>query len=255
MKYIGSNAFNQCSSLEYITIPSSVTRIGDRAFYRCSSLKSIVISSSYIYIGDLAFDGCSSLKNVEILSFKAYIGNYAFISCSSLVYIKILSHLLFLGIEPFSNNSSIENILIPFTLDQFLENCPNVDLSNTKYINVCFFPEGLSHPIIEPLSMSNDLLNCSSYISNVPNENAQIIGNKAFTFISHEKIEIFSSPLNPEYQYLLSFLNIDALLKWYEKWKSFYKKLNMPLFYENLKMESLKRGGLASNFFKIVQKL
>src|SRR5574344_1574471 len=40
------NAFNGCSSLTSIEIPSSVTSIGNNAFYYCTSLTSVTIPSS-----------------------------------------------------------------------------------------------------------------------------------------------------------------------------------------------------------------
>ncbi len=58
---IGWYAFYNCSSLESIEIPNSVTSIGYLAFEDCSSLKSIFIPNSVTSIGGLAFYGCSSL--------------------------------------------------------------------------------------------------------------------------------------------------------------------------------------------------
>lgn len=55
---IGWSAFEGCSSLTSINIPSSVTSIGWSAFKGCSSLTSITIPNSVTNIGNSAFSGC-----------------------------------------------------------------------------------------------------------------------------------------------------------------------------------------------------
>ena len=55
---IGSLAFNECSGLTSVTIPSSVTSIGWYAFNGCSNLTSVTIPNSVTSIGDGAFWGC-----------------------------------------------------------------------------------------------------------------------------------------------------------------------------------------------------
>ena len=62
MQSIGEYAFQGCSSLTSITIPSSVTSIGSYAFSGCTSLTSITIPSGVTNIGDSAFYGCDSLQ-------------------------------------------------------------------------------------------------------------------------------------------------------------------------------------------------
>ncbi len=62
-KFICTSAFNGCSSLTSISIPSSVTSIGSYAFDSCRNLVSINIPNSVTYIGYFAFRACSeSLK-------------------------------------------------------------------------------------------------------------------------------------------------------------------------------------------------
>ena len=67
---IGASAFNGCSGLTSVTIPSSVTSIGASAFNGCSGLTSVTIPSSVESIGSWAFFYCSSLKQATVLAEK-----------------------------------------------------------------------------------------------------------------------------------------------------------------------------------------
>ena len=74
---IVSSAFNNCSSLQNITILSGATSIGDNAFNGCTSLQSITIPESVTSIGNNSFGGCNSLYKAKINS-SAKIGNYSY---------------------------------------------------------------------------------------------------------------------------------------------------------------------------------
>ena len=99
---IGTNAFQNCSSLQSITIPSSVTSIEDNAFNGCSSLQSINIPSGVTSIEQYAFSGCSSLQNITIPESVTSIGQHAFRNCSSLQSITIPSSVTSIGSGAFS---------------------------------------------------------------------------------------------------------------------------------------------------------
>jgi len=58
---IGDGAFQGCSGLTNVTIPSSVTSIGEEAFEGCTGLTSVTIPGSVTNIGDGAFSQCSGL--------------------------------------------------------------------------------------------------------------------------------------------------------------------------------------------------
>ncbi len=85
---IRNYAFQNCSNLTSITIPSSVTSIGSYAFSGCSSLSTVTFgeNSQLTSIGNNAFSSCSSLTSITIPENVASIGNYAFSGCSSLQY-------------------------------------------------------------------------------------------------------------------------------------------------------------------------
>jgi len=81
---IGNMAFQGCTSLTNITIPSGVTSIGIQAFYECTSLASVTIPSTVTSIGNLTFRSCTSLASVTIGSGVTSIGDTAFYECTSL---------------------------------------------------------------------------------------------------------------------------------------------------------------------------
>ena len=71
-KYIGYQAFYQCSSLTSIEIPNGVTSIGSSAFSGCSGLTSVTIPDGVTSIGPSAFSGCSGLKGVYITDIEKW---------------------------------------------------------------------------------------------------------------------------------------------------------------------------------------
>ncbi len=81
---IGSGAFEECSSLKSVDIPSSVTSIEFGAFSYCRNLINMIIPFGVTSIGIYAFSGCSSLTKVSIPSSVTSIGTYAFSNCSGL---------------------------------------------------------------------------------------------------------------------------------------------------------------------------
>ena len=146
---IGGYAFNHCSGLTSVTIPSSVTSIGISAFMHSDNLFKIHISdiaawceiefaehivdydeSYYLYlndeeikdliipdgvtkIGDYTFFGCSSLTSVTVPNSVTSIGNYAFYKCSDLTSVTIPNSVTSIGSSAFYGCSSLTTITIP----------------------------------------------------------------------------------------------------------------------------------------------
>ncbi len=79
---IDNCAFQNCTELTSIVLPTSLTTIGNSAFYNCTGLTSIVFPISLTSIGDWAFSGCNSLTgNLIIGDSVTTIGDFAFRSC------------------------------------------------------------------------------------------------------------------------------------------------------------------------------
>ncbi len=133
---IGDNAFNGCSALTSITIPSNVTSIGERAFSDCSSLTSITIPSGLTQIGPKAFDNCVKLTAVNFTDDSKLnnIGDEAFDGCASLTSINIPSSVTSIGRRAFQNCNALTSINIPNSVtsigDYAFVSCP---LTNIKF--------------------------------------------------------------------------------------------------------------------------
>lgn len=95
---IANNAFNGCTTLVSVSLPSNLESIGASTFNGCSSLINITIPASVTSIGNNAFSGCTKLGTVTILrtSSKEITegGKNMFQNCSSLVAIYVPSKLV-----------------------------------------------------------------------------------------------------------------------------------------------------------------
>ena len=100
---IRESAFNECTGLTSVTIPSSVTSIGSEAFKECSQLTSVTFAenSELNSIGDYAFQWCGSLASITIPSSVKSIGSEAFAYCTGLSSITIPSSVESIGEDAF----------------------------------------------------------------------------------------------------------------------------------------------------------
>lgn len=109
---IGNNAFDRCSNLSSITLPTGVTSIGTYAFYNCSSLSSITLPASLNSIGDYAFTDCSSLSSITLHASLNSIGIKAFSNCSRLSSITLPASLTSIGNYAFVYCSSLKTVYV-----------------------------------------------------------------------------------------------------------------------------------------------
>lgn len=63
---IGEKAFENCSEITQISIPSTVTKINSYAFSNCSKLTNITIPFAVTEIGDSCFVHCESLTSIKV---------------------------------------------------------------------------------------------------------------------------------------------------------------------------------------------
>ena len=129
---IGYGAFDGCTSLTSVVIPSSVTSIGDRVFSSCTSLTSIEIPSSVTSIGYGAFRNCTSLTSVVIPNSVTSIGSHVFSGCTSLTSIEIPSSVTSIGYGAFGECTSLTSIVIPSSVtsisDYAFDDCDSITI-------------------------------------------------------------------------------------------------------------------------------
>ena len=154
--YIGIGAFNECSSLESITLPfigngsnngkthfsyifgaeyysdtqnyvpsslktvvitNNITEVPSCAFYYCSNLTSITLPTSVQMVNNYAFSHCTSLVDINGLGDEVIqIASYAFEYCSSLENFAIPNYVTIIGEHAFAGCSSLTSIVVPYTV-------------------------------------------------------------------------------------------------------------------------------------------
>ena len=122
---IGYCAFSDCSGLTSLTIPSGVTSIGGGAFWGCSGLTSLTIPSGVTSIDNHAFYGCSGLTSLTIPSGVTEIGNDAFSDCSGLTCLTIPSGVTSIGDYAFQGCSGLKSLTIPSSVTSIGESAFN----------------------------------------------------------------------------------------------------------------------------------
>ena len=137
---IGNQAFDGCSSLTSLTLPSSVTSIGSSAFSGCSGLTSLTLPSSVTSIEWSAFSGCSGLTSLTLPSSVTSIGESAFRGCSSLASLTLPSSVTSIGKSAFEGCSGLTSIYVSW------ESPLSIDASTFKDANtekcILYVPNG-----------------------------------------------------------------------------------------------------------------
>ena len=116
LKKIGEGAFEDCTSLQSIKLPSTVTEIGDVAFRTCRSLKDVVLNDCIQKIGHGSFCGCVLLERITFPSTLITIGLESFLNCKSLKEVVLNNGLARTMEGSFHGCDALESITLPSTL-------------------------------------------------------------------------------------------------------------------------------------------
>ena len=176
---IGDGAFQNCTELTSVKLPSNITDLGLYSFSGCTRLISVNIPSKVSYIGNYAFDGCISLKSISFSNVNI-ITDGMFRGCTSLTSITIPNIVKEIRDEAFFGCSNITSITIPQNVTSIGEKvfggCVNLASINVSSENATYDSRNSCNAIIEKSSKTL-ITGCKS--TKIPSS-VTSIGNDAF---------------------------------------------------------------------------
>ena len=121
--------FENCLSLERVSLPENVERVESFAFYGCEKLQEISLPKAR-ELGDSVFYGCTSLKEVEFGETLSALGDTVFVNCSLLTEISVPQGIKTLGRELFFGCTSLASVTLPEGLEEIgisaFQNCSSL---------------------------------------------------------------------------------------------------------------------------------
>lgn len=110
---VGSNMFQNCSSLKELYLPETITKIEDYALANCTQLKVFDIPKNVSTLGNNIFQGCSSLEELVIPS---NINSWNMLGKTSIKSIKIENGVKYIPYQAFRQCLNLIKITIPKTV-------------------------------------------------------------------------------------------------------------------------------------------
>ena len=114
---IGKGAFNECYWMTDCYIPGSVQEIDEWAFCGCNVLSSVNLPFGLTQISARAFSNCYALTQVFIPYSVTKIGNYAFNGCTGLTEIDIPNGVTTIEYNAFAYCENLKKIELPKSIE------------------------------------------------------------------------------------------------------------------------------------------
>lgn len=115
---IGKGAFDGCSGLTALSLPSRVNTIEEYAFRNCTGLSTATLNCAVTVLPDSAFEGCTALTQVTLPANLQQICKRAFRQCTVLQEIQIPQGVELIGESAFAYCSSLASLKLPAGMKQ-----------------------------------------------------------------------------------------------------------------------------------------
>lgn len=163
VRTIGQFAFENCTDLTGVTLPSTLTLVDYKAFIGCSNLMEIVIPDSVTKIGDYAFFGCESLVSVTFGENVERINMYSFYGCTNLTSVIIRGKkIVSINLYAFYNCDNIWHVLFSGTEDEwnaFRENA-SINMGNSSLTSATRHYNCEGDEILDPVDKTCKICHC-----------------------------------------------------------------------------------------------
>ncbi len=213
VKTIGDKAFQECTSLASVTFEAGCSPTRLSAFSACTSLDNVTIPSSVTSIG--RFDGCTSLTSIVIPASVTSIDANCFNGCTSLVSATFADGINLTTIPEtcFKDCTAMENVNIPATVTvidkEAFRNCtklPPVSLPSglTTIGELAFFNDKFNSLTI-PESVTSIGKEAFAWCTNISSveisENVVSMGTYVFNHCTNLSSVNFAAPTMPNYAF------------------------------------------------------
>lgn len=112
LKTLGARVFMNCSSLQSVDIPDSVTEMGAMVFTNCTNLQSVTLPKKLTSFDVTSFQYCASLTELTIPDCVTEISGYSFSGCSKLASVTIPDSVKTVQSAAFYNLPALESVTI-----------------------------------------------------------------------------------------------------------------------------------------------
>lgn len=144
--HIGENAFQYCSKVKTVSLPSTLESLGYGSFYKCESLKEIVIPDGVTEIGGKSFDHCSKLVKAVIPEGVEEIPDECFNCCAALEEIYLPSTVESIGGSAFNSCKLLKTVYYGGDSDEWSE----IDIGPyNRYLSAASVDCGQKAPVSE----------------------------------------------------------------------------------------------------------